>query len=172
MFPLPVQGVRTFSQPPDCSKNRHTVCPVLARLEPGLRPRQIQDSESSGVTVSHHLPAWGSIPVSAQLSSTHSTCISGAPFTRQPCARYRCHLALGGLTSSLCPQGPQLIHCVVKSRAVQGTAVQRGAGSTKWRIQDEVGFASFIAQGISAPTLQGDRLGLQWGWGSAPRLEK
>lgn len=55
-------------------------------------------------SLSHHLPAWGSISVSAQLSSTHSTCISGAPFTRQPCARYRCHLALGGLTSSLCPQ--------------------------------------------------------------------
>ena len=104
LFPLSVQGVRTFSQPPDCSKIRHTVCPVLARLEPGLRPRQIQDSESSGVTLSHHLPAWGSIPVSAQLSSTHSTCISGAPFTCQPCAGYRCHLALGGLTSSLCPQ--------------------------------------------------------------------
>lgn len=49
---------------------------VLARPEPGLRPRQMQGACKS--RPSHRPPAWGGIPVSTLLNSIHSTHTSGA----------------------------------------------------------------------------------------------
>lgn len=46
--------------------------PVLASLEPGLRPRRFQASGSLGVTSLSSSSSWGSIPVSTQFDSIHS----------------------------------------------------------------------------------------------------
>lgn len=114
------------SFPPTVAKTDAKSISVLARLEPGLRPRQIRPLGAWESRPSHHLPAWGSISVSTEFRSIHSTHIYGAPFRANPMATTDM-CALRRLTSALCCVRPQPIHWVVGSRALQGCRHQREA---------------------------------------------
>lgn len=163
LFPLPVQGGRTFSQPPDCSKHRCRVCPVLARVEPGLRPRQIQDSGSSGVTLSSssslgqhlcvsstqfhpfHLYFWSSIHTPALCQVQMSSGPRGIDFIPVPTG------------------GPSLSTVWPRAGLSKGRLSGELQGAPSGASRTRLGLPHSLHGAFQRPRLQGDRLGVQWG---------